>query len=61
MVFLTAAFAKELTDGDLIQFQTDGQMTTGSGIFNLLSKKQGDSISEYSMSYATKSQIGGPG
>ena len=36
-------------------------MTTGSGIFNLLNKgKAGDSISEYSMSIATKSQIGGP-
>lgn len=36
-------------------------MTTGTGIYNLLNKgKAGaDSISEYSMSIATKSQIGG--
>ena len=34
-------------------------MTTGSGIYNLLDKKQGDSVSEYSQSYATKSIAGG--
>lgn len=36
-------------------------MATGTGVFNLLNKgKSGDSISEYSMSIATKSQVGGP-
>lgn len=39
MVFLTAAFSRELTDGNLIQYQTDNAMTTGAGIYNLLDKK----------------------
>jgi len=34
-------------------------MTTGSGIFSMHQRKPGDSISEYSLSIATKSQVGG--
>lgn len=35
-------------------------MTTGTGVFNLINKKPGDSVSEYSMSVAAKSQHASP-
>ena len=59
MTFLAAAFSRQLTDGGLIDSQTDSALTTGTGIYDLHDRKPTDSISEYSMSYATKSQIGG--
>lgn len=58
LVFLTSTFSRELTDGNLIQYQTKGRLYTGVGIYNAAIKKSGDSVSEYSMSLANKSQVG---
>ena len=52
IAFLGAALAQELTDGNLIQLQTDGELATGAGIFNSLGKPHFDTTSERSHSVA---------
>ena len=69
MAFLGAALAGELTDGNLIQLQTDGELATGAGIFANLGQPHIDTMSERSASLAGKqqqpllapAQLGAPG
>ena len=52
MAFLSSAMARQITDGNLIQLQTDGELSVGVGLFNSIGKKSLDNTSERSI--ATK-------
>jgi hypothetical protein len=52
MAFLSSAMARQITDGNLIQIQTDGELSVGVGVFNSIGKKSLDKSSERSI--ATK-------